>query len=280
MSLAMELGVCSWSLQPKDIDALLAHLVRLPVRAVQLHLDPLHRDAEGWRDTGAKLSNEGFRIASGMFTPIGEDYSTPATIRDTGGVVPDEHWRANLAAAEKDAQAAAALGIEIVSFHAGFIPHDPHDASRGVVADRLRQIADTFYDTAGCATLLETGQETAETLAEFLEELDHPHVSVNFDPANMLLYDMGDPIASLEHLLPWVQQVHIKDAQRPTEPGAWGTEVVVGTGEVDWSAFFGVLSGAGFAGGAMIEREAGDHRTADIETAAAHVLSITQEPIA
>lgn len=280
MSLQIELGACSWSLQPQGIDGLLVDLSQLPVRSVQLHLDPLHRDAAAWPDTGAKLTDAGFRIASGMFTPIGEDYTTPATIRATGGVLPDQHWEANLAAAAKNAQIAAELGIGVVSFHAGFIPHGANDPKRQTVAERLCKIADTFCHIAGCVTLLETGQETAETLAAFLDELDHPHIGVNFDPANMLLYDMGDPIAALERLLPWVKQVHIKDATRPTEPGAWGSEVVVGTGEVDWPAFFGVLRDAGFAGDAMIEREAGDQRLADIAAAATHVLSVTQEPIA
>ena len=35
---------------------------------------------------------------------------------------------------------------------------------------------------------------------------------INFDPANMLLYDMGDPIAAIEMLAPHVRSVHLKDA--------------------------------------------------------------------
>ena len=39
-------------------------------------------------------------------------------------------------------------------------------------------------------------------------------MGVNFDPANMLLYDKGDPIEALRLLGPWVRQVHIKDARK------------------------------------------------------------------
>ena len=43
-----------------------------------------------------------------------------------------------------------------------------------------------------------TGQETADTLWQFLHDLGRDNVGVNFDPANMILYDKGDPIASMK----------------------------------------------------------------------------------
>jgi L-ribulose-5-phosphate 3-epimerase len=95
---------------------------------------------------------------------------------------------------------------------------------------------------------------------------------VNFDPANMILYDKGNPIEALRLLGPWVCQVHIKDARRTKVPGTWGEEVVLGTGEVDWPAFFAALREAKFAGDCVIEREAGSQRVADIRTAKEVVL--------
>ena len=101
-----------------------------------------------------------------------------------------------------------------------------------------------------------------------LAELDRPdHAGVNFDPANMILYGMGDPVEALRALLPHVLQVHVKDATPTAEPGTWGAEVPAGTGAVDWPAFFAVLSGAGRPIDLMIEREAGGTRVADIATA-------------
>jgi sugar phosphate isomerase/epimerase len=68
-------------------------------------------------------------------------------------------------------------------------------------------------------------------------------------------------------VMPWMRQVHIKDARRTKTPGTWGQEVVVGTGEVDWRAFFVALKAGNFAGHAVIEREAGSNRVADIRAA-------------
>ena len=56
-----------------------------------------------------------------------------------------------------------------------------------------------------------------------------------------------------------VIKVHIKDAVVSDEPGTWGREVVVGTGQVDWPAFLGVLAGAG-VGAAGASRSIGARR--------------------
>ena len=97
----------------------------------------------------------------------------------------------------------------------------------------------------GVRLALETGQEDAETLLAVLEELGSDNIGVNFDPANMILYAMGDPVESFERLADHVMQVHIKDATKTETPGTWGAEVPVGTGEVDWEGFFGVMSAKG-----------------------------------
>ena len=47
-----------------------------------------------------------------------------------------------------------------------------------------------------------------------LTELDHPNVGVNFDPANMILYGMGDPLEAIRVLASSVVQIHVKDATR------------------------------------------------------------------
>jgi len=91
-----------------------------------------------------------------------------------------------------------------------------------------------------------------------------PNVGVNFDPANMILYDKGDPIEALKVLAPYLKQCHIKDANRTKETGTWGEEVTAGTGQVDWDGFFKTLAALGYQGDFAIEREAGDQRVVDI----------------
>ena len=101
-------------------------------------------------------------------------------------------------------------------------------------------------------------------VAWITDELDRPDAGVNFDPANMILYGMGDPVDALRRLAPRVRQVHVKDARAARMPGTWGEEVRVGTGEVDWPAFFGVLRAGAPHVDLMIEREAGEDRVGDI----------------
>src|SRR5690606_17069173 len=124
------------------------------------------------------------------------------------------------------------------------------------------------YADRGVRVALETGQETADTLAELLDELGDTGVGVNFDPANMILYGMGDPVEALRRLAPWVRQAHIKDAVAAERPGEWGREVVVGEGEVDWAGFCATLRAAGLGVGLAIERETGEPRVEVLRPAA------------
>jgi sugar phosphate isomerase/epimerase len=91
---------------------------------------------------------------------------------------------------------------------------------------------------------------------------------VNFDPANMILYNQGNPIHAVKTLGAWIKHVHIKDANHTTQPGTWGEEVPWGDGEVGPGAFIGALEEIGFTGTLAIEREAGDDRFNDIKLAA------------
>lgn len=266
-SIRERLAVCSWSLQPTSASDLFAKLRQTGLSRVQIALDPIRENPAGrWDGFAEQAAREGVTCVSGMFVTVGEDYSTLESIRRTGGVVPDETWEENWRNIQANLHVARQLGLKLVTFHAGFLPHDPADPAHAKLRDRIRRIADLF--AAHDITLgFETGQETAETLAAFLQDLERRNVGVNFDPANMLLYDKGDPIAALRRLAPWLKQVHLKDANRTKVPGTWGEEVVLGTGQVDWPAFFRTLEEIGFRGYACIEREAGRQRVADIVAA-------------
>ena len=201
-----------------------------------------------------------------MFGCVGEDYSTLETIRVTGGIAPDATWEQNWTNIRATAALAQQLGLKLVTFHAGFLPHEEKDPNFAKMLRRLAETADVFQ-AANIALGLETGQETAPVLVQLLQKLNRPNVGVNFDPANMILYDKGNPIAALRVLGPWIRQVHIKDARRTKVPGTWGEEVAAGTGEVDWRAFFATLRELNYTGDFVIEREAGSQRVADIRTA-------------
>jgi sugar phosphate isomerase/epimerase len=260
------LAVCSWSLQPEGPAQLVEQLKAIGLPRVQLALDPLRDDPPRWGSTAELLRAAGLTIVSGMFGTVGEDYSTLDTIRRTGGLVPDDTWEENWENAQTTAELAARLGLKLVSFHAGFLPHEAGDPEFEKLQHRVRLVADLFA-ARGIDLAFETGQENADTLKIFLEKLGRASVGVNFDPANLLLYDQGHPIDALRTLAPWVKQCHIKDANRTRTPGTWGEEVVVGTGQVNWPQFFAVLKEMRFAGWCCIEREAGSQRVADIGAA-------------
>ena len=269
-----QIGVCSWSLNPASPADLVGKVLAAGGRAVQLALDPVRRGEWDEQETFERLGEAGIAVPSGMMAMAGEDYSTIDSIRRTGGVRPDETWPANRAAAERLAEIAARRGIGLMTFHAGFIPPDPGDAERGRMVDRLADLAGIFAG-AGVRVALETGQEDADTLADLLAALDSRGrgVGVNFDPANMLLYGSGDPIAALDRLAARVFQVHIKDARPPATPGVWGTETPVGRGAVDWGAFFGIVRDRLAGVDLMIEREAGENRAPEIAAARVFVES-------
>lgn len=276
---ADQIGVCSWSLQATGPDDLAEKVQALGLKKVQLGLTP-HRDDPGtWEGVQEILGQSGISIVSGMFSTIGEDYTTPETIRRTGGIVPDEHWEGNQELAAAAAALARQMGLRLVSTHAGFLPHQRSDPDFDRLCGRVARLAQMVAAVGG-SLLLESGQESADTLLLFLDEMVQRgagNVAVNFDPANLILYDMDEPIAALQKLVSHVQQVHVKDAKRTAVKGQWGEEVVVGTGQVDWVAFVRILAEAGYEGDYIFEREAGNDRVGDIAKGMAALKAAMEE---
>lgn len=257
------LSVCSWSFQ-KDVQAVAAALEQMDVGYVNLALLPgLQADGEAFKSF---VKQQAWKISATMINFPAEDYSTLDRIKVTGGLTPDSDWDENRALALGAIDLTAELGAEYLLMHFGFIDH--HDAAYvQKFYDRTKLLADAA-SAKGVKFLLETGQETAEELKHFLEEMNHPALWVNFDPANMILYDKGVPVDAIRVLAPWVRHVHIKDAIRTKVPGTWGEEVPWGRGDVGTESFLQTLEEIGFKGAMAIEREAGDDRFGDIKMAA------------
>jgi sugar phosphate isomerase/epimerase len=268
---ASRIGVCSWSYQ-KPIAEVAVEMEKTGVKGIHLALGPFlapdkrHGAAEG----AAALARVKAKIASGewklLSTMIGfpqEDYTTLESIRKTGGVVPDDVWPRNKALFAAAAKMTKELGAPFLSTHAGFL--DEHDkAAYAKFVERLTWMRDECAKW-GVKLILESGQETAPDLANFMKKV--PGIGINFDPANMILYGKGDPIAALDHLMPWIDQIHIKDAKATTKPGTWGTEVAWSEGQVGGRAFIAALQAKGYKGHFVIERESGTQRAKDIASA-------------
>lgn len=264
-----QLGVCSWSMLPRNAADMARIMGELGLKKLQLGLVPHREDAGIVDGVPEALAKVGARVVSGMFGTIGEDYTTMETIKVTGGIVPDAHWEGNQQVARDAAARAKRFGLPAVMFHAGFLPHDLQSAGFQKLAGRIEVVAGIFAEQ-GLNLLFETGQETASDLWAFFDHMEGRgvrNIGINFDPANMILYDKGEPIEALRKLLPRVKSIHIKDAIRTTKPGQWGTEVPVGEGQVNWHAFIKVLAEGNYTGDMHIEREAGDNRIGDAKKA-------------
>jgi L-ribulose-5-phosphate 3-epimerase len=268
----MTLGVCSWSLQVGSIPELKRLLGELGVNVVQIACgDPHHASwAEGDAMPSAAVAS-GIVMTGAMLGFPGEDYTTPQTIKQTGGFGNPADRPERLARLKWALDRTVALGLSDLTLHAGFLP-DVNDPDRHAMLDTLAK-AGQLAAEKGVTLAFETGQETAELLRRTLDDLKAPNLKVNFDPANMLLYDMGDPIRAVEILGHDIRSVHVKDARRPTTPGAWGKEVPLGEGQVDINRFVQTLKGVGYTGPLVVEREVGDQtgRLRDVASGLAYL---------
>ena len=88
----------------------------------------------------------------------------------------------------------------------------------------------------------------------------------------MFLSATAQPKEALRTLIPWIKQVHIKDALVTAKPGTWGTEVAWGEGEVGGRTFLEELKALGYKGNYVIEREGGNARVKEISQAAERLV--------
>ncbi len=261
------IGICSWSLQT-DVAGVADAMDKIGIEHV--HLAVRAAVEENGDDYLTAVQNQNWTVSCTMIDFPQEDYSTLDSIKITGGIVPDEYWEQSRRLFLGAVEVTAKLGVKYLAMHAGFIDEtDPEYTKK--FYDRIKCLADAAGQK-NIMLLLETGQEAAEELKHFLEELDHSAVGVNFDPANMILYDKGNPIEAVRVLAPWIKHIHIKDAIQTSQPGTWGAEVPWGDGQVGTEAFLNVLEEIGFEGVLAIEREAGDDRFGDIKLAAERLL--------
>jgi sugar phosphate isomerase/epimerase len=262
-----DIGVCSWSLQPKSMEELLGQVRRLGLEHIQLGFQWIQEMDDATRAAALEqLKSSGVQLTGGMMSFAGEDYTTIASIRRTGGYVADSTWEARRDRSMNALELCRELGIKCVGTHIGFGPLS-NDPGYGTIVERVREIAQPFGD-AGIDLLMETGQEAASELLQFLNDVRSRNVGINFDPANMILYGAGEPIEAIRTLGRHIRHVHVKDATSSDQPGVkWGTEVPFGQGEVRPGEFIAALDGVGYRGALVIEREGGDDRFGDVKLA-------------
>src|SRR5438105_1442214 len=272
METIVEIGVCSWSLQVTSIPELKRLMDRVGVEVVQIACGDPHHAA--W-DEGDRMPEAaraaGFRMTGAMLGFPGEDYTSPQTIQQSGGFGNPATRAERLERFRWALDRTNALGLSDLMLHAGFLP-EPGTPDRKPFLDTIAKVSD-LAQVQGVTIAFETGQETAELLRRTLDELKCANLKVNFDPANMLLYDKGDPLRAVEILGPDIRSVHVKDAIRTKKPGTWGEEVPLGQGQANIKLFVQTLKKVGYRGPLCIEREVGDQeqRVADIAHGVRHL---------
>ena len=222
--------------------------------------------AERWR---AALDRSGLEIVTAFQSFEGESYASIPVCAQTVGYVPPATRREREQRTYAVSDFARSLGIPGVAAHIGCLPEDPSDAEHRAVLELVRRVCDHCARN-GQTFALETGQEPAAALLEFLHAVDRPNVGVNFDPANMILYGSGEPMEALRTLREHVLTVHCKDGTWPETPGEWGRETPLGDGDVGMERYVRTLREIGYAGPLVIEREiVGEEQRADIGRAIA-----------
>jgi sugar phosphate isomerase/epimerase len=258
----------------RDIASLLAfglHAGQLGVPG-ELTLDGIYED---W--SAALGQHPDLSLVSAVCSYAGEDYADIPTVQRTVGIVPPAMRAERVDRTKQVADIAAKLQIRSVGCHIGFVPEDRASAEYAAIRDTVRDICDHLARQQQTFAL-ETGQETANALLDFIADVNRPNLKINFDPANMILYGTGDPVEALSILAPHVVSVHCKDGVGPDagKPGSLGQEQRLGAGQVPFPGFLETLRDSGYRGILSIEREEPDkeQRNADIRHAVAFLRDL------
>lgn len=223
-----------------------------------VHLHTPHRESrtpQRAEEFLRRLDELGIRVSCVFAGFEGESYADIPTVSRTVGLVPQKTRRERTAELKEIADFAKLLGVDAVGVHIGFVPHDVGCADYREIMKTTRDVCDQVAAN-GQALHLETGQEPADVLLRFLDEVDRDNLFVNFDPANMILYGVGEPLPALRTLGRYVHSIHCKDATWSDRPGeTWGKEVPLGEGAVDFAAYLRTLAEIGYDGPLTIERE-------------------------
>jgi L-ribulose-5-phosphate 3-epimerase len=187
---------------------------------------------------------------------------------------------------------AAEMGTNIVTTHIGIIPEE-QDSSIYEAMQRACEELGVYAKSMNAYFAIETGPEPSARLKSFLDSLSTNGVSVNFDPANMVMVTGDDPVEGVKILKDYIVHTHVKDGYRlkPADPrdvygflgygggtdhakiaemvasGEFFRELPLGKGSVDFAAYFDALNEINYNGYLTIEREVNHNPVSDITEA-------------
>lgn len=183
---------------------------------------------------------------------------------------------------------AVELGTNVVTTHIGIVPEDRNSEIYEAMQSACEELG-VYAKSLDAYFAIETGPETSAQLKSFLDTLSTNGVSVNFDPANMIMVTGDDPVEGVYNLKDYIVHTHAKDGiqlsktdprdvygmlgykkldhDEISEMGSAGPtfrEVPLGEGKMDWPKYLKALQDIGYEGFLTIEREAGENPAEDI----------------
>lgn len=169
----------------------------------------------------------------------------------------------------------------IVTTHIGVVPEDSSHPRYKIMQEACSALAQ-YADSVEARFAVETGPETSKVLKGFLDSLNSRGVSVNLDPANLVMVTGDDPVQAVHTLQDYIVHTHAKDGRRLyyREPEkVYGIvfeeslespsfeELPLGEGGVDFKRYLEALHEIGYKGFLTIEREVGEDPEGDIRKA-------------
>ncbi len=198
-----------------------------------------------------------------------------------GGFTNQEENPARIEKSKRILDLAKEIGTDIVTTHIGVVPTDKNHDRYKIMQEACYELAH-YADTIDAHFAVETGPETSAVLKEFLDSLDSTGVSVNLDPANLVMVTGDDPAGAVINLQKYIVHTHAKDGKQlfyrdpeivyglvkdPLVTGRSFLEVPLGEGSVPWDRYLEALESIGYKGFLTIEREVGDDPERDIKAA-------------
>ncbi|NBD24049.1 sugar phosphate isomerase/epimerase family protein [Paenibacillus glycinis] len=267
-------GVREGLLKAKDVGA-----EGVQIYAVSGEMDPALLDAAARRELRDRIDGLGLEISALCGDLGGHGFQDAA---------------ANPAKIEKSKRIldlAVELGTTIVTTHIGIVPDDRNGAVYAAMQSACDDLG-RYAKSMNAYFAIETGPEPAAHLKRFLDTLGTNGVSVNFDPANMVMVTGDDPVQGVITLKDYIVHTHVKDGKRlrvvdprqvygflgyeqmsheriaeMASEGPDFAELPLGEGAVDFDAYFKALQSIGYEGYLTIEREVGDRPEQDIRKA-------------
>ncbi|WP_096190402.1 sugar phosphate isomerase/epimerase family protein [Evansella halocellulosilytica] len=191
---------------------------------------------------------------------------------------------------------AVELGTNIVTTHIGIIPENKDSEIHEEMLKACEELG-VYAKQMNAYFAIETGPEPANRLKEFLDSLSTNGVSVNFDPANMVMVTGDDPVKGVELLKDYIVHTHVKDGMmlKQVDPrdvygflgygggtdhdqiaemvssGKYFREVPLGQGSVDFETYFSTLQKINYNGYLTIEREVDHNPIEEIKEAVKYI---------